>query len=156
MTRASNEARYGGSVTLDGDDRPWPLSEIVEADELARLLGIKAGTIRQHLNAGTGSSWLPRPAGKVAGAWVWIRSQLDLEAIQAARVPRGRHAPRPVGADAASDGRATGSESQVTADDAGWWNAEASGAEAADAPADGSAPPVADEGGEGWWDTPGS
>lgn len=94
MTHASNEARYGGSVTLDGDDRPWPLSEIVEADELARLLGIKAGTIRQHLNAGTGSSWLPRPAGKVAGAWVWIRSQLDLEAIQAARVPRGRHAPK--------------------------------------------------------------
>lgn len=94
MTRASNDG-YLSWVTLDGDERPWPLSEIVEVDELAAMLGIKPGTIRQHLNAGTGTTWLPRPAGKVAGAWVFIRSQIDLATIQAARVPRGRHAPKP-------------------------------------------------------------
>ena len=124
MTHASNEGEYLGAVTLDGDDRPWPLSEIVEIDELAAMLGIKPGTIRQHINAGTGRSWLPRPAGKVAGAWVYIRSQLDLAAIQAARVPRGKHAPKPTdtAATASPAPEAATVEPPAEPADDGWWD----------------------------------
>ncbi|NTW40118.1 MAG: hypothetical protein HGA44_09545 [Cellulomonadaceae bacterium] len=67
---------------------PDPITQVVGIAELAERLGVQPGTIRQHINAGTGLGWLPRPAGRINGGHVWRRT--DVDAINLEDRPPGR------------------------------------------------------------------
>ncbi len=75
------------------DPCPDPLTQVLTVDGLADLLGIRPATLRGHIAAGT--DWVPAPAGRINGGHVWRRSDVDLDAITAARRTQGQRRPRP-------------------------------------------------------------
>ncbi len=109
---------------------PDPLTQIVTLPELATRLGISASTLRGHLHAGT--SWVPRPDGRINGGAVWRRA--SLEGIEARRRAPGRPA------------RTTKTEADRTTGDR---EARAGTGPVGQAGADHSAPSAAS--GAGWW-----
>lgn len=53
---------------------PDPLAEVITVEQLAVRLGVRPGTVRQHLHAQV--AWLPRPDGTINGGAVWRRTSL--------------------------------------------------------------------------------
>jgi hypothetical protein len=83
----TQQRRYRVAVTTpDGGKRHPYLSEIVTVDDLATLLDSDAAAIRMAMSRH--AAWLPAPAGQIGKNHVWIRSELDIEAIRAARPPQ--------------------------------------------------------------------
>lgn len=62
------------------------LGDLATVNDVAALLGVRPGTVRQHVHAGV--PWLPAPT-RIGGRLYWQRSQLNglLDARPAAHRP---------------------------------------------------------------------